>query len=87
MYCLRVSKGSEWGREEVRAEGKEVEVIEKDIPLKKGKERGRIVSFRADITGKLGSKVSIVVSCNFGNLTFFKLFSFFLLACNDSRNH
>ncbi len=61
-YCLRILKGFEWGREEVRAEGKEVQVIEKDVLLKKGKERGRIVSFRADVVGKLGSKVESLLS-------------------------
>ncbi|KAF8312733.1 uncharacterized protein EI90DRAFT_3282897 [Cantharellus anzutake] len=60
-YCVRVSKGSEWGREESRAEGKEAEVIEKDIPLKNNKMRGRVVAFRADASGKLGSKLSIIL--------------------------
>jgi N-acetyltransferase len=50
----------EWGREEERqcANGSIVVDVERSVRLKDGR-KGRIVCFRADIGGKIGSKAYI----------------------------
>ena len=53
-HCARVVKGMEWGKDEEKA-GK-VEVVESDVKIKGG-QRGRVISFRCDVGGKLGNKV------------------------------
>lgn len=51
-------KGMQWGRnEEKESGGVGVSVVREDVKLKCG-EHGRIVSFRADVSGKIGTKVS-----------------------------
>jgi N-acetyltransferase len=58
-HCTRVLKGMEWGREEEREKVKAgVEEVGSGIRLKDGR-RGRIVCFRADVGGRIGSKVYI----------------------------
>ncbi|KAF7322588.1 zf-C2H2-3 domain-containing protein [Mycena chlorophos] len=60
-HCVRVQKGMEWGREEERESFKAgVVEVATDVPLKNGA-RGRIVSFRADLGGKIGSKISTLL--------------------------
>ena len=59
-HCARVQKGMEWGKEEEREakNGKvHVEEVASDVKLKNGA-KGRIICFRADVGGKIGSKVS-----------------------------
>lgn len=57
-HCSRVQKGMEWGRDEEKEKVKAgVEEVASVVRLKDGK-RGRIISFRADVGGKIGSKVS-----------------------------
>ncbi|KAJ8517308.1 hypothetical protein ONZ45_g5481 [Pleurotus djamor] len=57
-HCSRVQKGLEWGREEEReAEKAGVKVVEEGIRLKGGK-RGRIICVKADVGGKIGSKLN-----------------------------
>ena len=61
-HCTRVKKGMEWGREEEKERGKassDVTVIEEDVRTKDG-QRGRIISVKATIAGKLGNKVSLI---------------------------
>lgn len=56
-HCARVQRGLEWGREEEREMGKsEVEELATGVKLNNGS-RGRIVCFRSDIGGRIGSKV------------------------------
>ena len=56
-HCARVLKGMEWGREEEKERGKAgVEEVENGVRLKDGR-RGRIICFRADVGGRIGSKV------------------------------
>ena len=58
-HCARVQKGMEWGREEER-ESTKAGVTEAATGLKlKSGVRGRIISFRADVGGRIGSKVSL----------------------------
>lgn len=60
-HCARVRKGIEWGREEEKERGKvssDVTVIEEDIRTKDD-QRGRIISVKAGIGGKLGNKVRL----------------------------
>lgn len=66
-HCARIVRGSEWGKEESRFEGGVVTVVEDGIIVKStngnGKvveEKGRIVSFKADLGGKLGAKVCLL---------------------------
>jgi N-acetyltransferase len=48
----------EWGREEEReAEKVGVEEIQSSVKLKDGK-KGRIICFKANVGGRIGSKVS-----------------------------
>lgn len=57
-HCARVTKGMEWGRtEEKESGGVGVSVVRRDVRLKCG-EHGRIISFRADASGRIGTKVS-----------------------------
>ena len=58
-HCARVQKGMEWGKEEEREakNGKvHVEEVSSDVRLSNGG-KGRIICFRADVSGKIGSKV------------------------------
>lgn len=59
-HCLRVQKGLEWGKEEEKENLKAgVEEFCNDIRLKNGS-KGRIICFRAEVTGRIGTKVSIL---------------------------
>jgi hypothetical protein len=56
-HCIRVRKGMEWGREDERSLGSgELAEVAKNVKLKNGK-IGRVISFRGDISGKIGRKV------------------------------
>lgn len=58
-HCARVQKGMEWGKEEEK-ECTKAGVIQVATGLKlKSGARGRIIHFRADVGGKIGSKVSL----------------------------
>ncbi|KAH7909260.1 hypothetical protein BJ138DRAFT_1173778 [Hygrophoropsis aurantiaca] len=60
-HCIRVQRGMEWGREEQReAEKAGVEEVDSGVKMKDGK-KGRIICFRADVGGKIGSKLSILL--------------------------
>lgn len=59
-HCARVTKGMEWGRDEVKAEGTDVEVVKDEVKLTCGG-KARIVSFSANIGGKVGGKVRCFV--------------------------
>ena len=53
-HCSRVTRGLEWGKEEDKADG--VTVLEQSVRLT-SETRGRIVCFKADVKGKLKTKV------------------------------
>lgn len=56
-HCIRVRKGMEWGKEEEREVMKaNVQEVISGVGLKGGKQ-GRIICFKADVGGKIGSKV------------------------------
>lgn len=56
-HCSRVQRGMEWGREEDK-ESIKSGVIEVGVGIKlKDGRKGRIICFRADVGGKIGSKV------------------------------
>lgn len=56
-HCNRVQRGMEWGKEEQKEFDKHnVTEIESGIKLKNGTQ-GRIVSFNANVGGKIGAKV------------------------------
>jgi N-acetyltransferase len=56
-HCVRVQKGMEWGREEEKETLKYgVTEVHRGIKLK-DRRTGRIICLRADIGGKIGSKV------------------------------
>jgi N-acetyltransferase len=56
-HCARVQRGMEWGREEEREKIKwGVVEVASGVPLKDGS-KGRIISFRADVGGRIKSKV------------------------------
>jgi N-acetyltransferase len=61
LHCTRVRQGMEWGREEEKDKMRGTESIvvdvRTDVKLKGKKQGGRIISFPADIGGKLGAKV------------------------------
>lgn len=60
-HCARVKKGMEWGREEEKEREKaasDITVVDEDVPLKDG-QRGRIISVKADVGGKLRNKVRV----------------------------
>ncbi|KII88677.1 hypothetical protein PLICRDRAFT_110705 [Plicaturopsis crispa FD-325 SS-3] len=60
-HCARVQRGMEWGREEEKERVKSgLEVVETGVKLADGK-RGRIVSFRADAGGRLGTKLKTLL--------------------------
>ena len=62
-HCARVTKGMEWGREEEKESRRAgVSVVQDDVKLKGG-EHGRIISFRPNASGKIGTKVSGRLSC------------------------
>lgn len=57
-HCNRVQRGMEWGKEEQKEFSKSnVTEIETGIKLKNGAQ-GRIISFNANLGGKIGAKVS-----------------------------
>jgi N-acetyltransferase len=57
LHCMRVQRGMEWGKEDEREQGKAgVTEVNAGVRLKDGT-IGRIVSFRADATGRIGAKV------------------------------
>ena len=57
-HCTRVQKGLEWGKEEEKESKKAgVEELASDVRLKNGS-KGRIISFRAEVSGRTGNKVS-----------------------------
>lgn len=57
-HCSRVQRGMEWGREEEReVEKAGVEEVQSGLKLKDGK-KGRIICFKANVSGRIGSKVS-----------------------------
>ncbi|KAI0797624.1 hypothetical protein C8Q75DRAFT_887106 [Abortiporus biennis] len=61
-HCARVQRGLEWGREEEKEFKKaDVEELESGVKLSNGS-KGRIISFRADVGGKIGSKLSILLN-------------------------
>lgn len=58
-HCTRVQRGMEWGKEEER-EGYGTSITEVKTRVKLRNERmGRIISFPADLGGKIGSKVRV----------------------------
>ncbi|KAF8184876.1 hypothetical protein K438DRAFT_1551536, partial [Mycena galopus ATCC 62051] len=61
-HCARVQKGMEWGREEEKEILKAgVVEVASGVKLKNGT-KGRIICFKADAGGKIGSKLSILLS-------------------------
>jgi len=68
-HCARVKSGMEWGKEEARLEGKDVQVVKERVLLKGKKERGRIVTVRADIGGKVGTKLATMLDTINRNLS------------------
>ncbi|KAF8894483.1 hypothetical protein BD779DRAFT_1501345 [Infundibulicybe gibba] len=57
-HCARVQRGMEWGREEEKEKDKAGLVeIATSVKLKDGS-KGRIISFKADVGGKIGSKLT-----------------------------
>ncbi|KZV64924.1 hypothetical protein PENSPDRAFT_638965 [Peniophora sp. CONT] len=60
-HCARVQRGAEWGREEQREAAKAgVLEIETDVKLKDGR-KGRIIAVRAESSGKIGSKIAMLL--------------------------
>jgi N-acetyltransferase len=60
-HCARVQKGMEWGREEEKEKIKAgVVEVASGVKLKDGR-KGRIICFKADAGGKIGSKVLIFI--------------------------
>jgi N-acetyltransferase len=61
-HCARVQQGMEWGREEEKdgiRDGQSIILeVENDIKLTGAKDKGRIISFSAEVNGKIGAKVS-----------------------------
>ncbi|KAJ7043180.1 hypothetical protein C8F04DRAFT_1207664 [Mycena alexandri] len=61
-HCARVQKGMEWGREEEKEQlSAGVVEVASSVKLKGGK-KGRIICFKADIGGKIGSKISTLLN-------------------------
>ncbi|KAF9480918.1 hypothetical protein BDN70DRAFT_831882 [Pholiota conissans] len=64
-HCTRVRQGLEWGREEekdtMRGTEKVVVEVRSDVKLKDSKKKGRIICFPADIGGKVGAKLDILL--------------------------
>ena len=68
-HCARVTKGMEWGRDEEKERSRVgVSVVQEDVKLRGG-EHGRVISFRADVSGKIGAKVSAAKLLGAGYLT------------------
>ena len=67
VHCASVQRGMEWGREEER-ECTKAGVLEivTGVKLKDGS-KGRIICFRADANGRIGSKVSSSVNTHYIN--------------------
>ncbi|KAJ7074275.1 hypothetical protein C8F01DRAFT_971660 [Mycena amicta] len=60
-HCARVQKGMQWARDEEKESFKAgVVEVASGVKLKDGT-RGRIISFRADLGGKIGSKLSTLL--------------------------
>ncbi|KIP08168.1 hypothetical protein PHLGIDRAFT_104748 [Phlebiopsis gigantea 11061_1 CR5-6] len=62
-HCARVQRGMEWGKEEEREakNGKvRIEEVRTDVKLPNGA-KGRVVCFRADVGGKIGSKLTTLL--------------------------
>lgn len=60
-HCARVQRGMEWGKEEQR-EAHKAGVLEIATAVKlkhKNGAMGRIISFPASVSGKIGTKVSV----------------------------
>ncbi|EPQ58377.1 hypothetical protein GLOTRDRAFT_120134 [Gloeophyllum trabeum ATCC 11539] len=56
-HCARVQRGMEWGREEEKERTKAgVEEVTSGVRLKDGR-KGRIICVKADVGGKIGSKL------------------------------
>ncbi|KAL1729227.1 hypothetical protein EV714DRAFT_213360 [Schizophyllum commune] len=62
-HCARVRKGMEWGKEEEREREKAGVVEVENVAWKtsRGKTRGRIICFKADVGGKIGSKLATLL--------------------------
>jgi len=61
-HCARVQRGMEWGKEEERESVKAgISEVASGVPLNDGR-KGRIVSFRADVSGRMKSKASTRLS-------------------------
>ncbi|KAJ7771687.1 hypothetical protein B0H16DRAFT_1660670 [Mycena metata] len=61
-HCARVQKGMEWGREEEK-EQLAAGVVEVASGVKlKDRKKGRIICFKADVGGKIGSKLSTLLN-------------------------
>ncbi|KAF8636501.1 hypothetical protein AX17_003316 [Amanita inopinata Kibby_2008] len=60
-HCARVQKGMEWGKEEEKERLKaSVTEVARNVKLKNGS-KGRIICFRADVGGRIGSKVTTLL--------------------------
>ncbi|EIW85434.1 hypothetical protein CONPUDRAFT_48460 [Coniophora puteana RWD-64-598 SS2] len=60
-HCIRVQRGMEWGREEHKeVEKANVEEVGRNVVLGDGT-KGRIICFRADVGGKIGSKFAVLL--------------------------
>ncbi|KAF7353611.1 N-acetyltransferase ECO1 [Mycena venus] len=61
-HCARVQKGMEWGRDEEKEMLKAgVVEVASGVKLKNGS-KGRIICFKADVGGKIGSKLTTLLS-------------------------
>lgn len=61
-HCARVRRGLEWGKDEEREAAKAgVEELHTNVKLRNGA-RGRVICFRPDVGGKIGSKVRLPVA-------------------------
>ncbi|KAI0807405.1 hypothetical protein C8Q74DRAFT_1362910 [Fomes fomentarius] len=60
-HCARVRRGLEWGKEEEREAAKAgVEELQANVKLRNGA-RGRVICFRPDVGGKIGSKLALLL--------------------------
>ncbi|KAH9951961.1 hypothetical protein B0H21DRAFT_817716 [Amylocystis lapponica] len=60
-HCARVRRGLEWGREEEREIQKAaVDEVATGVKLNSG-DKGRIISFRSDVGGKIGAKLATLL--------------------------
>ncbi|CAA7268446.1 unnamed protein product [Cyclocybe aegerita] len=64
-HCAKVQQGMEWGREEekdrIRNGENVVTDVVTDVKLRGRKKKGRVICFSADIDGKIGAKLSIIL--------------------------